>query len=255
MIFFMGLCGVIAGSFANMLIYRLPNPMAFKQIWSFCPHCMQRLTFKDLIPIFSFIYLKGKCRYCKKPIGSRYLLVEIIATLIFIMTFHFSTGSVEWFKLSFYLMVLLCCFFIDIETYLLPFRLTLPLIIIGLGFAYFNHVFYSHLFAACTGFLLLWVIRFIASMIYKREAMGFGDLVLLAGMGSFWGLSTVVATFFLSSFIGGFFGLLLILLRKYKATDTIAFGPFLIVGNIISLFFRSSVEMLFPWLTVFHSLN
>ena len=139
---------------------------------------------------------------------------------------------------------LLVLFFSDLETGLLPDSITLGFIPIGLLFAYVNHSLSSHALALCIGLIIFGGIYFIGYLIYGREALGIGDIKLAACIGSFVGIKGVIVASYLSFILGGLMGLYYLFILKKKRSDAMPFGPAMIIGASISLFFGNS---LFSW--------
>ncbi len=123
--------GALWGSFANVCIYRLPLEKGVVSGRSFCPNCKKLITWKDNIPIISFLFLKGKCRYCKKKISSQYLLVEIISILFFLIIYFFYGISITTLLLLILSLSFLIIFFIDFKHYIIPNVLTFSMMLLG----------------------------------------------------------------------------------------------------------------------------
>ena len=239
-----GCIGAVIGSFINMLSYRLPKglPIVFKR--SFCSLCNQSLGAKQLIPIFSFLFQKGCCCFCKKRIPIRYLICELLSISIFVSCYIVFGPSLMFIKNTLFLSGLLVLFFSDLETGLLPDSVTLGFIPIGLLFAYVSQSLATHSLALGIGLALFGGIYFIGYLIYGKEALGIGDIKLAACMGSFLGIKGVVVASYLSFIIGGLMGLYYLFILKKKRSDAMPFGPAMIIGAAISLFFA---DELYTW--------
>jgi leader peptidase (prepilin peptidase) / N-methyltransferase len=237
--------GLIFGSFLNVCIYRLPRDLSVSEPKrSACPHCHSQIAFYDNIPVLSWLILRGRCRHCKEPISPRYLTVEILTALLFLTCYwHFGAtlATIKYDALSFLLLGLI---FTDAETKLLPDKLTLTGLALGIAFSLFVPVndlasqFLSgavHLpvspdlrshFLSLIDSLLGAVVgaSFIygAGAIYLRargiEGMGFGDVKLMAMIGAFLGVKLTVFTIFTASIAGSVFGIGTILLVWIKRT-------------------------------------
>lgn len=234
-IIFIAILGAAFGSFANVLITRLPKDEPWIYSRSQCPNCKQQLQTADLIPIISFMLLRGKCRYCRKSIGWRYELCEIAAVLIFIITFKIYGLSLAFFKIIIFLFSMLILFFTDLEEQLIPDRISLPLIGIGIFLALIEHRFVNASLAILLGAGSLWLIGWVAEKFYKKPTIGLGDVKLIAGIGSFWGLKITFLSLYMGFIFGGLIGALLILVKRKKRTDYIAFAPFIILASIIAI--------------------
>ena len=238
--------GVCLGSFLNCVIYRLEKKQSFLKGRSFCPKCHHQLTFLDLIPILSFIFLKGKCRYCGEKISWHYPLVELASGVIFLLNFwhlgfRFDLLSGIWFLDLTYL-VLISCFLIiifvyDFKYYLIPDKIIWPAIGISLIFNLSKTTFFPSLLTGLAGgsfFFLIWLIS-------QGKWMGFGDVKLAFLLGLFLGFPKTLLAFFLSFLIGAIIGIGLVIFGKKKFQDEIPFGPFLISSGFLSLFWGEKI--------------
>lgn len=235
------LLGSAVGSFLNVVIYRLPRRESIVFPPSHCPSCGHNLSSKDLIPILSYVLLKGRCRYCGSKISPRYLLVELISSSYFALIFYFFDFSFITFKLLIFFSLLLPVFFIDLEHMIIPDVISIPGTIAGLTLSLFNgdlkqsvlgSVFYG-------GILLL--IYLSALIILKEEGMGQGDIKLGFMLGSFLGFKLSILSLFLSYFIGGLFSIALMGIKRRDLKSAIPFGPFLILGSFTSLFLGDTI--------------
>jgi len=237
--------GLIFGSFLNVCIYRLPRDLSVSEPKrSACPHCHSQIAFYDNIPVLSWLILRGRCRHCKESISPRYLVVEILTALLFLVCYwHFGAtlATIKYDALSFLLLGLI---FTDSETKLLPDKLTLTGLALGIAFSLLVPVNdlasqflpgvvslpvssdISSRFLSLMDSLLGAVVgaSFIygAGAIYLRargiEGMGFGDVKLMAMIGAFLGVKLTVLTIFTASIAGSIFGVATILLVWMKRT-------------------------------------
>jgi prepilin signal peptidase PulO-like enzyme (type II secretory pathway) len=228
--------GLVVGSFLNCVIYRLNTGESFLRGRSFCPYCKHILSWKDLIPIFSFLILKGKCRYCGKKISFQYPLVEISTGILFVLIF---SQTISDLRLTIYELIISCflivIFVYDLKHYLIPDQVIYPAIIISLIFSFLNSKFqilnsiYSA-FGASLFFLSIYLIS-------KGKWLGFGDVKLAFFMGLFLGFPKILPALFLSFFLGAIIGIGLILAKKKTLKSEVPFAPFLVAGTFIALFF------------------
>ncbi len=235
---FIFVLGAIIGSFLNVCIHRLPTEQSIVTPASNCPLCKTPIKFYDNIPILSYILLRGKCRHCGTPIPIQYILIELIngaGYTVIAWKLGLNTDS------AFYALLfsaLLAVSVIDLYHQIIPDVITIPGIIIGLMASGF--ILPSGIKDAIFGTLFGGGIFFIIALV-SRGGMGGGDIKLIAMIGSFLGLTDVLLTIILSSFIGSVVGVFLMIAfgkgRKYK----IPFGPFLSIGGIISLFFKTKI--------------
>ena len=236
--------GLAFGSFLNVCIYRLPRDLSVVRPGSTCPHCHHPVRFYDNLPLISWLILRGRCRDCKAPITPRYLFVELLTALIFLACYwHFglTLAALKYCTLGFLLLGLI---FTDAETFLLPDKMTLPGLALGLLFSLFvpvndlasqllpgmvslpvNSSLAAHLLSFADSVLGAAVgSAFIygAGAIYLRargvEGMGFGDVKLMAMIGSFLGLKLTILTIFTASIAGSLFGLSTVLVVWMKRT-------------------------------------
>ena len=239
---FIFLFGATVGSFLNSVIYRLNSKESFIKGRSYCPSCKHKLSFFDLIPIFSFIFLLGKCRYCRKKISLQYPLVELFTGLVFILIF-FKFPLSHIFSIVFYLIVssfLIVIFVYDLKHYLILDKVIYPLIALNILYNLLfmeQGVFINSLVSALGSFLFFLLIFLIS----KGSWMGFGDVKLAFFIGLFLGYPNTAVALFLSFFIGAIIGLGLIILRKKTMKSEIPFGPFLVLSIFISLFFGAEI--------------
>ena len=241
-VFIFGLC---IGSFLNCFIYRLEQKKSLSGR-SFCPHCKHTLSWLDLIPVFSFLFLGGKCRYCKKKISWQYPLVEIATGIIFLLIFKFLNfyNFLNLFFLFYVAAVLIIIFIYDLKHYLIPDKVLFPAIIIALVYRIFGNfsLLENYLLAAliASGFFLFFF------LVSKGRWMGFGDVKLAVLLGLLLGFPNILAGLFLAFFFGAIIGLILMVLKKKGLKSEIPFGPFLIAGTFIALFWGSEIIQL--WL-------
>jgi len=227
---FVFILGAIIGSFLNCVIYRLEIRKSFIKGRSFCPHCKHALSFLDLIPVFSFFFLGGKCRYCKKPISIQYPLVELTTAIIFFLIFNFQFSILNVFIAC----LLIIIFVYDLKHFIIPDEAILLGVMACLFNIFFDKLLITSYFwgaIIASGFFLL------IYLVSKGKWMGFGDVKLAFLMGLFLGFPAVLIALFLSFFIGSIVGLIQIGLGKKTMKSEIPFGPFLVTGTFIAMFF------------------
>ena len=234
---FIFIFGLNVGSFLNVCICRFPKDESILWPSSHCPKCNHRLVFFDLIPILSFLFLAGRCRYCKEKISFRYPVVEFLTALTFLLLYVYF--GLTW-RLIFYFIfsaILIVVSFTDLETYTIHDFFNYLGIVVGLLFSFLNGNIFDSIYGAVIGGLIFFLIRFIGSLIFKREAMGEGDVFLAIMIGAFLGLKGVILTSYMSFIIGGIVSLFLILMRKKNIVEKIPFGPYLSIAAVIYIFF------------------
>ncbi len=229
--------GALLGSFANVVIYRLPLDLSVVRPRSHCYSCKSQIAYYDNIPILSWILLRGKCRNCKASISIRYPLVELTMALVFgalAYRFGMSWLLVEYCVLSFGLVTIS---FIDFDHRIIPDSLSLSGLVLGLAGAALNpeREFFDALYGALMGGGFLWLIAYIYLVLRKEEGMGGGDIKLLAWIGAYLGWKSVPFIILSSSVFGTLVGLVLIA-RGGNMKSSLPFGPFIVVGAYFYLF-------------------
>jgi leader peptidase (prepilin peptidase)/N-methyltransferase len=212
-----------------------------------------------LFPVLSYIAQKGKCRHCLGRIKPRYPAVEIITGIIFYIcalhapaeagriTESFNTnlsGEVVFLKNIIFLSALLVIFFIDIDHQIIPDVISIPLVPIGLAFAFAvgrNAMLYDSLKAAAAGFAGFYLIAVIGQILFKREAMGGGDIKLAAALGAFLGMEQMLVGLFLAFVLGVAVGVPFTLARGRSLRNPIPFGPMMALGAAIALFKTTAI--------------
>ena len=245
--------GLTVGSFLNVCIYRIPANISLWWPPSACPKCKTKIKFYDNIPVLSYLILRGKCRKCKEPISIQYPLIEILTSLMTVLVV-FACGLSYWTPVA--LLITYCLIvlsIIDFKLYIIPDRFSIGLAILGLLVFFINPAFTGNLtmkFLQCllggaVGFFGLWGIAVAASIILKKEAMGGGDIKLMAAVGTLTGLGGVVSTLMISSFAGLVYYVVLMLLKKDPQNRTIPFGPFISLGLFINILIPNNLMLLY----------
>lgn len=240
------LFGSIVGSFLNVCIYRIPRDLSIIMPSSRCPSCNTPIKPWDNIPILSYIFLGGRCRTCKVKVSFRYPLVESLNGAFYVMVlWRFGFG---WHTLIYFIFcsALIVITFIDLDFQIIPDRITLPGILIGLLTGSFllpdPFVRYSALgyVASIIGFVVGGGI-FYAVAVLSRGGMGGGDIKMMAMVGALMGWKAVLLTTFLGSLVGAVFGIFLMLFKGKGRKTKIPFGPFLSAGAIVTLFYGQEI--------------
>ena len=262
--------GLMVGSFLNVVIHRLPKMMELG--WqqqcaelnvtasaadkldhqprynlivprSACPHCNHAISAWENIPIVSYLLLRGKCRGCGAAISPRYPIIEAASGMLSAYAaWHFGFG---WAALGALLLVwaLLALTVIDLDTFLLPDDITLPLLWAGLLFN-LNGI-YTNLsdavLGAMFGYLALWSVYWLFKLVTGKEGMGYGDFKLLAALGAWLGWQMLPLIILLSSLVGAVVGITLIVALKHGRNIPIPFGPYLAGGGLIALFWGQTL--------------
>jgi len=259
--FIISLC---VGSFLNVVIHRLPRMMDLE--WqaqlteakgepaeqeaynlsfpaSHCPKCNHRIRWYENIPLLSYLVLRGKCSQCKTPISIRYPLVELSTALIATFgVYHYGLNEigVAFALLTFFLISLTV---IDLDHQLLPDRLTLPLLWLGLLVNSYSTFTTLHLavFGAVAGYMILWSIYHAFRLLTGREGMGYGDFKLLAALGAWAGVNQLPVIIFLSALIGAVLGILMMALGRHNREQPMPFGPFLAFAGWVAILWGDQI--------------
>ena len=232
--------GACFGSFANVCIYRLPKTKQIISGRSFCPKCKKKISWYDNLPIISFLFLSGKCRKCKKVIPLRYLIVELITGISFLLIYLNFENLYTITFLSILSLILIMIFFIDLENFIIPDSLNF--IIMGLALlknflpnfdTSLIHEINQSIIGGMVGYLSIWLIIYLYKTFKKIDGMGFGDAKLMAGIGLLFGWQSIPFILFVSSILGLIF-VIPSLIKKQKTMRTeIPFGPFIIAACLI----------------------
>ena len=233
------LLGAVVGSFLNVCIHRLPRHESVVWPPSHCPSCASPIALYDNIPILSYFLLGGRCRTCRALISPQYPIIELANGVGYgLILWQFGLG---WSSAAYALLfsVLLVISAIDFSHQIIPDRITLPGIVLGLLFA--STILPIGLLDSVLGILvggsILWALAWASPYLFGREGMGGGDIKLLAMIGAFLGWKPVLLTIMVGALVGSVVGLGLIALKVMRRDQYLPFGPFLALGAVVSLFF------------------
>jgi len=268
------LFSLLVGSFLNVVIHRLPimmerewqlmaveasnpeDPQIPEQLQqpynlaipvSRCPHCDHKIQWYENIPVISYLFLKGQCSECNAPISLRYPLIELITALISVHIVYLYGFNLIALGAIIFSWCLLCLTVIDLDHQLLPDKITLPLLWLGLIFNSFG-IFTSlpmALWGAVLGYLSLWSVYWIFKLITGKEGMGYGDFKLLSALGAWAGADSLPLIILFSSVIGATIGGLMIALRNHESQNPIPFGPYLAGAGWIALLWGDEITQLY----------
>ena len=242
--FLIFLFGAILGSFANVCIFRLPRDKQIISGRSYCPRCKKKIKWYDNLPLISYIFLNAKCRNCDKSISVRYLIVELITGISFLLIFLSFKNLYTIVFLSTLILILIMIFFIDLENFIIPDSLNF--LIMGLALfknfiPSFNtsliHDINQSLIGGIIGYLSIWLIIFLYKTLKKIDGMGLGDAKLMAGIGLLFGWQSIPLVLFLSSILGLFYVTPSLLKKQKTMRSEIPFGPFIIIAMLIYFVF------------------
>ena len=249
--------GLIMGSFVNVCIFRLPLGCSIVQPRSRCPQCKTEIPWFHNVPVLSWIVLRGSCAACSARISWRYPFVELLSgSAVLLLWSRFGPGEAFVIAAA-YTLALVVLFFTDYDHQLLPDAVTLTGFAVGLAAAWFNPFLpgegLERLWAAGSGAALgsgvLWGVGAIYGKIRGVEAMGMGDVKMMAMVGAFTGPKGVLFTIFAASLVGALIGILLIPMRGRSLQDKLPFGCFLAPAALAALLFgRQAIEAYFDFL-------
>lgn len=231
-IILVAILGLVVGSFLNAVIYRLHVKVSFMRGRSYCPNCKHDLNAKDLVPLFSFLFLRGKCRYCNKKISWQYPLVEFFTMASFLILYLQFGLNIDFFVYLIFTGFLMVIFVYDLKYYLILDKVSVPAIIVAflLSFFVLEIDIVSLLISALIGggfFLLQFVIS-------KGKWIGGGDIRLGVIMGLMLGYPVILVALFIAYILGSVIGVVLIAGKKKKWKSQVPFGTFLSIATYIA---------------------
>jgi leader peptidase (prepilin peptidase)/N-methyltransferase len=257
---FVFIFGGIIGSFLNVCIYRMPLNESIISPGSHCPNCEKAIPWYDNVPFVSYCLLLARCRFCKKIISPRYLLVELLTGASFLAMFIRFGLSFDFFVYTLFVCGLIVSTFIDIGYRIIPDEISLGGIAVGLLLSLAKSLFIGHngakffpLIDSCLGVIvgggIIYLTGFLFDLVYfkllkkpaiqgETESMGGGDVKLLAMIGAFLGWKIAIFTFFIAPFFGAVVGLINMAVKK---DHTIPYGPFLSLAAIIGIFWMEPI--------------
>ncbi len=245
--------GACIASFLNVVIWRVPRGESIVSPPSHCPKCSAPIRWWQNIPILSWLALGGKCANCRAAISPRYILIELLGGVLFLATFlhMLKFGLPLHFLVVYWIWIALMIVgsFIDFDHQLLPDFVTVGGMALGLvanaydSFFFWGKIYWENYLLYCVGglalgFGLLWLIRFLGTKAFKREAMGMGDVFLMGAVGALFGPVAVLFTLMTSAVAGSIVGIGMILLSKAKLGKFVAipFGPYICLGCLAWMF-------------------
>lgn len=239
--------GALLGSFANVVIYRLPKNESIVLPRSHCYACKKTISWYDNIPIFSWFILRGKCRACGAKYSFRYAFVELLMASVFLALFL--KVGLSWLLLEYliFTFALIISCFIDLDHMILPDVFTLSGIVFGLFGAALNpeREFMPALWGVILGGGSLWFVAIIYSALRKQEGMGGGDIKLLGWIGAILGWTSVPFVIIASSLVGSLLGLIIMARSKKGLAHAIPFGPYLAFGAFLYIFFGKELSEIY----------
>ncbi|MCD6550223.1 prepilin peptidase [bacterium] len=246
---FIFLLGLAVGSFLNCVIYRLNREESLLKGRSFCPYCRHKLAWFDLIPVLSFLILRGKCRYCHKKISLQYPLVELATAFLFLLSVAhfglsfdlFSLLNISFIFLSLSFLVIIFAY--DLKHFIIPDKIIYPAIVSAFLYQVFlatrlssniesvDSILRAVFAGFCAGGFFLFIY-----LLSQGKWMGFGDVKLAVFLGFLVSWPNILVALFFAFLIGAIIGIILILFRKRSLKSEVPFAPFLVAGTLIALF-------------------
>lgn len=278
-LFLSSILGLMLGSFLNVVIYRLPKmidqsckaecrailelpelphpekqekePLGLLFPRSHCPHCQHLITWKDNIPVLSYVLLRGRCRYCQTSISLRYPFIEILTSILTLVVAAHLGLTLQSLAAWFLLWALIALTFIDFEHSILPDNITLPFLWLGLLLNLFGlfQPIDTAVIGSMAGYLSLFSIFWLFKWTTGKEGMGYGDFKLLGMLGAWLGWKALPFIILISSCLGAMVGITLILFYKKNTNTAIPFGPYLAFGGFLTLLWETNfLDFYFDWI-------
>ncbi len=264
--------GSAIGSFLNVCIYRIPLEKSIVKPRSFCPHCKKAIFWYDNIPFVSYLFLRGRCRFCKEKISGRYFLVELITAVLLVTLYNRFGFDVGFLKFAIFSAFLIVTSFIDIEHRIVPWQIPALGVVAGLSFSIWDTVYYLNssefpsldislasdlpiikaVVGVWIGYGIIYFLKFIGDLglyLYlklskkesfegEKESMGLGDVDLMGMIGAFLGWRLTILNFFVAPFLGCLYGVYILIRKKSHA---IPYVPFLAGGALIVFFWGEQI--------------
>lgn len=261
LLFYLAILGLFLGSFLNVLIDRLPREESIFGR-SHCDTCKHKLSWYDLIPVMSFLQVKGKCRYCRTKFSFFYPFIEIFTATVFFWVGYYVlyingirsfdifvpvpySVLIQLFSYLFFLSTIIVILFADIKYHIIPDSMQVCFFLSTVLFQTIQGFTWPNFMQAVIAGVIIMLPILILFLGTKGKGMGFGDVKLAFNMGFLLGIWLGLIALYIAFVIGGIVGLIMLILRKKKAKSHIAFGPYLLLGTLISFFYSQQVVLLF----------
>jgi leader peptidase (prepilin peptidase) / N-methyltransferase len=237
------LFGLLIGSFLNVVAIRVPKGESIIHPPSHCSACKHQLTAIDLIPVFSYLYLQGKCRHCRTSFSYKYALFECLTAILFGISAWFFGMSLDLIVALFITSILLIIFQTDLAEMIIPDRIILFGVIIGALLRLWIHPLplWHYGLGLLAGGGVLYIIAVLSQLLLRKEGMGGGDIKLFGFIGLIVGFKLTLFTLFAASLLGTLFGIALMVAGKYRRGRYIPFGPFIAAGAFLSYLWGDSI--------------
>ncbi|WP_353095908.1 prepilin peptidase [Tissierella praeacuta] len=240
------LYGLLIGSFLNVCIYRIPKEESIVFPPSHCSNCNMRLKWYDLIPVFSFVFQRGKCRYCGEKISSQYLIIELLNAIIYLIIYKKFGFTLELFFYGFLFSLLIIITIIDLKHMIILDTLVILILAFSIMYKILSYLLYrkSPELLNSIGGLVLSGLFFILIILISKGGMGGGDVTLIGALGFILGIRNIFLAIFLSFTLGAIISIFLLITKIKGRKDPIPFGPFIVLGFFIVVFWG---EELINW--------
>ena len=240
--------GITFGSFYNVVAYRLPKGESIIKPASHCPKCNHKLGASELVPIFSYIFQRGRCKNCGEKISPFYMIFEFLTGCLFLLSYIVFDFTIDFYIALIFSSMSIIIIISDYQTMIIPDEVLIVssiLIIIcnfikgGIGLVG------SSLLSGLIAFGLLYLLKLFGDFVFKKESMGGGDIKLLFVFGLVLGYELSIISIFLAAFICLPFSLIVLYVKK---TNIIPFGPFLCISALILFFSKINIDMIINYL-------
>lgn len=228
--------GLVIGSFLNVCIYRIPVKKSLAKGYSHCPTCDHRLHAKDLVPVFSYLSLKGRCRYCQTSISKRYPIIELLTGLLFLIVYLVHGFTLQLLIFLPLTAILIVITMIDIDHMIIPDGLQITLFVLALCSLF---IFDLSFLERIIGFFII-SLPFYLLLIFTG-GIGGGDIKLMAVCGFLLGWKVILVAAFLGIVVGGIGGLILLTRKDISKKTEIPFGPYLCFGIYLSMLYGPQI--------------
>ncbi|RKD27898.1 type 4 prepilin peptidase 1 Aspartic peptidase. MEROPS family A24A [Caminicella sporogenes DSM 14501] len=230
--------GILIGSFLNVCIFRIPQNESIVYPPSHCTVCGTKLNILDLIPVFSYLFLKGRCRYCGEKISPQYPIVELLNAVLYLLLYYEYSFGFLFIKYAIFSSLLIVIFFIDLKFQIIPDRLVVLGLAVSIIFNLYKLKIYF--FDGLLG-LIIGGGLFLIIAVATNGAMGGGDIKLMGILGFALGWKNILLITFISFVIGAVFSIFLLILKVKSRKDFIPFGPFIATASFITMLYGSQI--------------
>lgn len=237
------LYGLLIGSFLNVCIYRIPREESIVFPSSHCFGCGTNLKWYDLVPVFSYMVQKGKCRYCGEKISSQYPIIELFNGMLYLLVYMKFGFTLAFFFYCILFSILLVVALIDLKHMIIPDTLILCIFILNILYKITAYVLLKEPFniVQSVGGLILSGLLFILIIFLSKGGMGEGDVTLISSLGFILGIKDIFLTIFLSFVVGAVISVFLLTTKTKGRKDPIPFGPFIIFSFFIVVFWGNQI--------------